>query len=368
MNIPFNDLKRAFDRRQAAYEAALVDALRSGYYVLGNRVGEFESSFARYIGMRYGIGVNSGQDALILAVRALGIGPGDEVIVQANAYIASVLGITENGATPIFVEPDEYFGIDCSKIEAAITERTKAILPVHLYGQPCDMECVSRIAKKYGLFVVEDCAQCHGSMQNGIKAGAFSDISCFSFYPTKPLGAFGDGGMCLTNDTVLDEKLRMLRFYGSKEKYVNEIEGVNSRLDELHAACLSVRLRYLDEDNKRRQSIARRYLDGIVNPSVTTPRIRPGCSHVFHLFPVLCGERDALARHLAEKGVGTSIHYPIPPHLQTCYARFGHRPGDFPMAEKYADCELSLPIYAEMEDEEVAYVIEAVNSFDAEVS
>lgn len=366
MNIPFNDLKRAFDKRQVSYEAALVDALCSGYYVLGERLREFESSFARYIGMQYGIGVNSGQDALILAVRALGIGPGDEVIVQANAYIASVLGITENGATPVFVEPDEYFGIDCSRIESAITERTKAILPVHLYGQPCDMERVSQIAKKHGLLVVEDCAQCHGSMQNGVKAGSFSDISCFSFYPTKPLGAFGDGGMCLTNNADLDERLRMLRFYGSREKYVNEIEGVNSRLDELQAACLGVRLRYLDEDNERRQVIARRYRDGISNPSVEIPQIRPGCTHVFHLYPVLCGERDALAHHLAEKGVGTSIHYPIPPHLQKCYARLGYQPGDFPLSEKYADCELSLPVYAEMEDEEVAYVIEAVNSFGAE--
>ena len=365
MKVPFIDLHRAFDLRSPEYEEAVVDALRSGYYVLGDRLEGFEDSFASYIGMGYGIGVNSGQDALTLAVRALGIGPGDEVIVQANAFIASVLAITENGATPVFVEPDEYFGIDCSKIEEAITARTKAILPVHLYGQACDMERISAIAKKRGLFVIEDCAQCHGSLFKEERVGSFGDISCFSFYPTKPLGAFGDGGMCLTNDVLIAEALRLLRFYGSREKYVSEIEGVNSRLDEVQASVLSVSLRYLDEDNKFRQLIAARYASEIKNPAIQLPSLRPGCTHVFHLFPVLCDDRDALANHLEEAGVCSAIHYPIPPHLQKCYARLGHKKGDFPLAEDYADRELSLPIYTGMPDSEVRHVIDSVNSFKA---
>lgn len=363
MVILFNDLKRSFECHREQIELAALEALRSGYYVLGDNLKEFENSFANYIGMRYGVGVNSGQDALTLAVRALGIGPGDEVIVQANAYIASVLGITENGATPVFVEPDEFFGIDVSKIEGAITSKTKAILPVHLYGQPCDMQKIFEIAKRNDLFLIEDCAQCHGSKQEDAKAGSFSDIACFSFYPTKPLGAFGDGGMCLTNDSELAGRLRMLRFYGSRQKYVSEIEGTNSRLDEVQASCLLARLNYLDEDNERRQRIARMYDSGIDNPLICLPKVRPGCTHVYHLYPLLCGHRDALAEYLGEKGIQTSIHYPIPPHLQQCYKYLGFKEGDFPIAESYSDEELSIPMFAEMTDGEVNYVIDAINSF-----
>lgn len=367
MKVPFIDLHRTFDHRSSEYEEAMLDALRSGYYVLGDRLQSFEASFSSYIGKAYGVGVNSGQDALTLAIRALGIGSGDEVIVQANAFIASVLAITENGATPVFVEADEYFGIDCAKIEAAITSRTRAILPVHLYGQACDMEQVGQIAKKHGLFVVEDCAQCHGSTFKDERVGSFGDISCFSFYPTKPLGAFGDGGMCLTDDARLAEALKMLRFYGSREKYVSEIEGVNSRLDEIQASVLSVRLRHLDEDNQYRQRIASRYVNEMLNPAIQLPSLRPGCTHVFHLFPVLCGARDALARHLGKWGVDSAIHYPIPPHLQRCYTWLGYKKGDFPLTEEYADHELSLPIYTGMPDAEVQRVIDAVNSFEAEM-
>lgn len=363
MKVMFSVLKRQYELFQAEYEEAALRALRSGWYVLGNELKNFESEFSSYIGMKHGVGVNSGQDALILAVRALGIGPGDEVITQANAYIASVLGITENGATPVFVEPDECFGMDPAKIEAAITPRTKAILPVHLYGQPCDMEKISEIARKHNLYVVEDCAQCHGSAINGKLTGTFSDISCFSFYPTKPLGAFGDAGMALTNDDELCEKLKMLRFYGSRVKYVNEITGINSRMDELQAAVLSVGLKHLSECNGWRQRIAEKYLNGITNPLVKLPKTREGCTHVYHIFAVLCEQRDALVSHMEANGVYTAIHYPIPPHLSPCYKEMGYVSGDFPVTEKYANTEVSLPIYAGMPDEEVEHVIEVVNSF-----
>lgn len=363
-NVSFTVLKRQFDLHQNEYENAAIRALRSGWYVLGKELRTFESSFSEYMGMKFGIGVNSGQDALILAVRALGIGPGDEVIIQANAYIASVLGITENGATPVFVEPDQFYGIDADKIEAAITSRTKAILPVHLYGQMCDMEKISSIARKHNLFVIEDCAQCHGAMLHGKKAGTYSDISCFSFYPTKPLGAMGDAGMLLTNDNSYDEKLRMLRFYGSKVKYVNEITGINTRMDEIQAAILGVGLQYLEEGNQRRTQIAQRYLDEISNSAVILPQVRTGCTHVYHIFAVRARKREMLQRHMEACGVQTQVHYPIPPHLSPCYAELGYKRGDFPITEMYADEEISLPIYVGMTDEEVSMVIEAVNSFE----
>lgn len=363
MKVSFCVLKRLFEAYQDEYEEAALKALRSGWYVLGNELKAFEEAFADYLGMKHGIGVNSGQDALILAVRALGIGPGDEVITQGNAYIASVFGITENGATPVFVEPDKYFGMDPEKIEAAITPRTKAILPVHLYGQICDMEKIYAIAKKHNLYVIEDCAQCHGSEINAKKAGTFSDISCFSFYPTKPLGAFGDAGMVLTNDDELNEQLRMLRFYGSRVKYVSEITGVNTRLDEVQAAILSVGLKHLEESNAYRQRIAKKYLEGIKNPLIKLPETREGCTHVYHIFGILCERRDELMKFLEERGVQGGIHYPIPPHLSPCYADMGFKHGDFPITEQFAEQELSLPIYMGMPDEEVDYVIEQINSF-----
>lgn len=363
MEVKFTVLQRTFELHKDEYEAAALRVLRSGWYVLGGELSAFEERFADYVGMRFGVGVNSGQDALILAVRALGIGPGDEVIVQGNAYIASVLGITENGATPVFVEPDPYFGLDPEKIEAAITPRTKAVLPVHLYGQACDMERIKQIADRHGLFVIEDCAQCHGARVHGRMAGTFSDIACFSFYPTKPLGAFGDAGICLTNSEKLREKLQMLRFYGSKEKYVNEITGINTRMDEIQAAVLSVGLDHLEEENAFRKRIADKYLAGIHNPLVRLPETRPGYEHVYHIFALQCAQRDRLISHLSERGVQTQIHYPIPPHLSPCYAELGYHPGDLPITERYAEQEISLPIYVGMPDEEVEYVIDVINRY-----
>ena len=363
MSIEFSVLKRQYDLYAPEYEEAALRALRSGWYILGGELERFEKQFAEYMGVKHCIGINSGTDALILAVRALGIGPGDEVIVPANTYIASVMGITENGATPVFVEPDAFFGLDAAKVEAAVTEKTKAILPVHLYGQACEMDKICAVAEKYGLAVIEDCAQSHGAKWNGRLTGTFGTIGCFSFYPTKPLGALGDAGAMLTDDDALAEKLVMLRNYGSRKKYVNEISGTNSRLDEVQAAVLGVGLKHLDDGNAYRAVIAEKYRSGITNPLVQLPEIREGQNHVWHVFALLCGQRDALQQHLLDCGVKTLSHYPIPPHLQQCYAYLGHHAGEFPISEKYAKCELSLPIYVGMPMEEADAVISAVNSF-----
>ena len=361
--VEFVSLKRQFDRFAEEYETAALRALRSGWYIMGKELETFEAQFASYLGEKHCVGMNSGLDALTLAVRALGIGRGDEVIVPANTYIASILGVTENGATPVLVEPDEFFCLDAKKVEAAITPRTKAILPVHLYGQACDMETICAIAKKHSLYVLEDCAQSHGARLNGKLTGTFGTIGCFSFYPTKPLGALGDSGAVVTDDPVLADRLRKLRNYGSGVKYVNELEGVNSRLDEVQAAALQVGLKHLEEGNAYRNRIAERYLAEIRNPLVVLPQTRPEANHVYHIFALLCELRDALQKHMTDCGIKTLIHYPIPPHLQQCYTRLGHAVGSFHISETYAKQELSLPIYVGMPDGDVTRVIEAVNSF-----
>ena len=363
MAVDFVRLKRGYDLYAQEYEKAALRAMRSGWYILGKELEEFEEEFAEYMGAKYCIGVNSGLDALILAVRSLDIGPGDEVIVPANTYIASVLGITENGATPVFVEPDRYFCIDAERIEQAVTDKTKAILPVHLYGQPCEMDTIQTIAEKYGLYVIEDCAQSHDAVYRGKKTGTFGKIGCFSFYPTKPMGALGDSGALLTDDENIAQKLRALRNYGSAKKYVNDICGKNTRLDEVQAAVLKVSMVHLKEGNAWRNRIAGMYLEGIENPLVRLPETRSGAEHVYHVFPLLCEKRDELQRYLLDKGIHTLIHYPIPPHLQKCYEYLEYRKGDYPVSEAYAVQELSLPIYAGMPDEEVELVIDAVNSF-----
>ncbi len=364
MSVEFVSLKRAYDLYAPEYEEAALRAMRSGWYILGKELECFEENFAAFTGSRHCIGVGNGQEALILAVRALGIGPGDEVITQSNGYIASVLGITENGAAPVFVEPDEYFLMDADKIEAAITPRTKAILCVHLYGQASNMEKIQAIAKKHGLYLIEDCAQCHGAKWNGKMTGTFGDIGCFSFYPTKPIGALGDAGACVTDDPVLAEKLKMLRNYGSGVKYVNQITGVNSRLDDIQAAMLQVGLKHFAEATERRTEIAQAYLTRIRNPHVRLPETQEGATHVWHVFAVLSDKRDALQAWLLSQGVKTSIHYPIPPHLQQCYAFLGYKEGDFPICEKHAKQLLSLPIYNGMPLEDVDAVIDAVNRFE----
>lgn len=363
MSVMFNVLDRQFALFQNEYEEAALRVLRSGMYVLGDEVAAFEREFAAFLGANYCVGLNSGLDALILGIRALGIGHGDEVLVPGNTYIASVMGITENGATPVFIEPDKYYTIDAERIEEAITPKTRAILPVHLYGQACSMREIQKIAKDHGLYIIEDCAQSHGACFDSQMTGTFGDMGCFSFYPTKNLGAFGDGGAVVTNNPDIAEKIRMLRNYGSRVKYQNELVGVNSRLDELQAALLRVKLSHLRELTAERQRIASRYLAGIRNPKIVLPETRAGSDHVYHLFVVRCTERDSLAEYLADHGVKTQIHYPIPPHLAECYRGLGYSAGSYLVTESYADEVLSLPLYNGMRDEEIRSVVSVVNSY-----
>ena len=363
MQIKCNVLDRQFEMFQAEYEAAALRVLRSGWYVLGSEVSAFEEAFAAYTGRNYCIGLNSGLDALILSVRALGIGAGDEVLVQSNTYIATVLGITENGAVPVFVEPDEYYNIDTAKIEAAITDRTKAILVTHLYGQASQMTPIVEIAQKHHLELIEDCAQSHGACFDGQMTGTFGRAGCFSFYPTKNLGAFGDAGAVVTDDEALADKLRMMRNYGSRVRYHNEIEGVNSRLDEMQAALLRVKLLHLDALNAERTVLARRYDEMITNPKILLPRRREGAESIYHQYVIRCTAREALQAYLAQKDIQTQIHYPIPPHLAACYQHLGYHQGDYPIAEQYADEVLSLPMYTGMTKEDQCYVIDCLNAF-----
>lgn len=363
MQIKCNVLDRQFQMYQAEYEAAALRVLRSGWYVLGNEVSTFEKAFAAYTGRRYCVGLNSGLDALILSVRALGIGAGDEVVVQANTYIATVLGITENGAVPVFVEPDEYYNIDAAKIEAAITDKTKAVLVTHLYGQASNMAPIVELARKYHLELIEDCAQSHGACFDGQMTGTFGRAGCFSFYPTKNLGAFGDAGAVVTDDEAFADKLRMMRNYGSKVRYHNEIEGVNSRLDEMQAALLRVKLGHLSALNQERKVLAQRYDEGIVNPRIVLPKLRAKAESIYHQYVIRCTDRDALQAYLAKQDIQTQIHYPTPPHLAACYEHLGCHKGDYPIAEQYADQVLSLPIYTGMTREEQQYVIDRLNAF-----
>ena len=366
MQILANDLKRQYDLHAAEYEAKALEVLRSGWYILGREVEAFEREWAAMVGAKYCVGLASGLDALWIAFRLLGVGVGDEVIVSANAYIACVMGITINGATPVFVEPDEYDNIDADKIEAAITPRTKAILAVHLYGQSCDMAKIMQIARAHGLKVVEDCAQSHGNHFDGRVVGSIGDIGCFSFYPTKGCGAFGDAGCLTTSDPDIADRARVFRNYGSRVRYQNEVVGANSRLDELQAGLLRVKLTHLEAFNAERCRLAAWYDAELTNPCLQKPKIRPGADSSWHQYVVhLPGCRDAMAAYLKEKGIGTIIHYPIPPHLSQAYAYLGHKRGDFPLAERYADEVLSLPMYNGMTEDEQGYVIETINAFRA---
>lgn len=364
MRILANDLKRQYDLHAPEYEAKALEVLRGGWYILGKEVEAFEKEWAAMVGTKYCVGLASGLDALWIAFRLLGIGAGDEVIVSANAYIACVMGITINGATPVFVEPDEYDNIDAARIEAAITPRTRAILAVHLYGQSCDMDAIGAIARKYDLKVVEDCAQSHGNHWHGQVVGSFGDAGCFSFYPTKGCGAFGDAGCLTTNDPDLADRCRVFRNYGSRVRYQNEVVGANSRLDEIQAGLLRVKLTHLQEFNAERCRLAARYDAELTNPCLIKPKIRRGADSSWHQYVVhLPGCRDRMADYLKEKGIGTIIHYPIPPHLSQAYAYLGHKKGDFPVAERYADEVLSLPMYNGMTEEEQGMVIDAINAF-----
>ena len=363
MKVEYTSLKRNYQLFQREYEEAILRASRSGWYVLGPELERFEHEFANYIGVKHCIGVNSGTDALILAIRALGIGEGDEVIVPAGTYIASVLGVTENRAVPVFVDSNEFLVIDDERIEENITEKTKAILPVHMYGQVANMTKIMQIAKKHGLHVIEDCAQCHGATWGGKKGGSFGTIGCFSFYPTKPLGALGDAGALVTNSDELADKLRMLRNYGSRVKYHNESIGVNTRLDEIQAAALRVGLKHLDETNKIHSSLSKLYLNKICNDKVKLPMISDEATHTFHLFPILVDNQREFQDYMEKNGIKTQIHYPIPPYVAECYKEFDYEWEDFPKAEYIAKHEVSLPMYSGIREEEIEYIITTINQY-----
>ena len=365
MKIQANNLKRQYDLHASEYEECALTVLRKGWYIMGPELEAFEQEFADYIGTNYCAGVGNGLDALTIAFKAIGVKEGDEVLVAANAYIACHLGVSLNGATPVFIEMDEYGNLDAEKLEPAINEHTKAILAVHLYGQSCDMTRILEIARAHDLKVVEDCAQAHGTRWNGKKVGSIGDISCFSFYPTKNLGAFGDGGAICTNNLDYLEFVKMYRNYGSKVHYENDMIGVNSRLDELQAAFLRVKLRHLDEFIAERQKLAEAYSNGITNPLIRILQTRPGSTNTYHQFEIYCDYRDELIAYLNEKEIGTIIHYPIPPHLSKAYQFLGYHKGDFPITEHHAATVLSLPFYNGMTETEQAYVIEALNTFKA---
>lgn len=358
-----NRLDRGFFKYQNEFENKAIEVLRSGWYILGKEVKAFEEEFASYIGSKYCVGLASGLDALWIAFRVLGIGAGDEVIVQGNTYIASVMGITINGAAPIFVEPDNYYNIDVSKIEEKISEKTKAILVVHLYGQASNMKPIKKLCKKYNLRLVEDCAQSHGACFEGKTTGTFGDIGCFSFYPSKNLGAFGDAGAITTDDKKLAEAILVFRNYGSEKRYYNKVVGANSRLDELQAGFLRIRLKHLKELTDEKRLICERYLNNIHNDKIVMPKIRERATHVWHQFVIRCNERDNLIKYLDENGIGTIIHYPIPPHLSEAYSYLGLKEGTLPITEQYANEVLSIPLYNGMTEEEQQYIIGKINAF-----
>lgn len=358
-----NRLDRGFYKYQDEFENKALDVLRSGWYVLGNEVSQFEKEFAEYCGAKHCVGLASGLDALWIAFRLLNIGSGDEVIVQGNTYIASVMGITINGATPVFVEPDEFYNIDASKIEEKITEKTKAILVVHLYGQASNMRPIVELAKKYDLKIVEDCAQSHGAKFDGQMTGTFGDFGCFSFYPSKNLGAFGDAGALITNDDSLAEAAKVFRNYGSEKRYYNRVVGTNSRLDELQAGLLRVRLSHMKELEEEKRKICKKYLAELKSEKIVLPSIRENATHIWHQFVIRTDYRDELINYLDEKGIGTIIHYPIPPHLSEAYRYLNVDEGSLPITEKYAKTVLSIPLYNGMTEEEQDYVIDVINGF-----
>ena len=364
MQVPFLSLKDVTEKYKHEIHEAALRVIDSGWYLQGTENEKFEADYAHYIGTKYCVGCANGLDALIWIFRAyieLGVmKPGDEVIVPANTYIATILAITENGLVPVLVEPDiNTYQIDGSLIESKITEKTRAITIVHLYGQCAYTEQIASLCKKYNLKLIEDNAQAHGCLYNGTKTGALGDAAGHSFYPGKNLGALGDAGAVTTNDEALAKTIRSLANYGSQKKYVFQYCGRNSRLDEIQAAILDVKLKHLDEDLQLRKAVARRYIEGIKNPKITLPSVTDWNAHVFHLFPIRCQKRDKLQNYLTENGIGTNIHYPIPPHKQECYKEWNSL--CLPVTEKIHNEELSLPMSPCLTDEQVNYVIEVIN-------
>jgi dTDP-4-amino-4,6-dideoxygalactose transaminase len=359
MKIPPIDLGTEYLSLKKEINEAVEKVFRSGNFILGEEVKLFEEEFARYCRVKYAVGVNSGTDALFLGCLSLDIGRGDEVIMPAFTYIATALAVSFTGAKPVFVDINPVtYNIDVTKIEEAITKRTKAILPVHLYGQPADMEPLLKIARRYNLKVIEDCAQAHGAEYQGKRVGGFGDVGCFSFYPTKNLGAYGDGGMVVTNNNKIYKRLLMLRDYGRKSRYEHIIKGYNSRLDTIQAAILSIKLKYLDKWNTERREKARIYnrllkdMDGIITPTEANY-----AKHIYHIYAVRVKNRDAIYDALRQKGIGVLIHYPIPLHLQRAYRELSYKRGDFPVAERVSKEVLSLPIHPNLSKREIEFVV-----------
>jgi len=365
MKVPFLDLKAAHAELRTELDAACSRVIESGWFILGDEVKAFEGEFAAYCGAKHCIGVGNGLEALHLALRAMGIGAGDEVIVPANTYIASWLAVSQAGATPVPVEPNKRtYNLDPERIENAITSKTKGIMPVHLYGQPADMDPIKTIASQYGLKVLEDASQAHGALYKSQRVGSVGDAAAFSLFPGKNLGALGDAGVVLTNDDELASKIRWLRNYGSETKYYNKVQGYNSRLDELQAALLRVKLKTLDDWNERRKARATYYLQTLEGqPDLVLPYVPQSIDPVWHLFVVRHPRRDDLRVHLEKSGVGTIIHYPVPPHLQEAYASAGYARGAFPITEAMANEVLSIPIGPHLSETQAEYVVDQITSF-----
>ncbi|MBK8025440.1 MAG: DegT/DnrJ/EryC1/StrS family aminotransferase [Chloroflexi bacterium] len=360
-HIPFNDLRAAHADLEPALEAAARRVLTSGWFILGAEVSAFEAEFAAWHGIAHAVGVANGTDAIELALRAGGIGPGDEVITVAHTAVPTVCAVERAGATPVLVDIEaDTYTIDPAAVEAAITPRTRAILPVHLYGYPADMPALLRIAEAHGLLLIEDCAQAHGARLNGQRVGTFGHLAAFSFYPTKNLGAIGDGGMVITNDMAYAERLKRLRNYGQVSRYEHAERGINSRLDEMQAALLRVKLPLLDQHNAARRALAAVYDTGLADLPVVRPVVRPGAEHVYHLYVVRSPERDALMERLKARGVQTLIHYAVPVHRQPAYHDLGYAEGSLPVTERVTREIVSLPLHLGLKADDVHTVIEAM--------
>jgi dTDP-4-amino-4,6-dideoxygalactose transaminase len=363
LSVPFVDLKTQYQSIKAEIDAAIARVIQNTSFILGPEVEAFEQSFAEYVGARFCLGLNSGTAALHLALLAGAIGPGDEVIVPANSFFATAEAVSVVGATPVFVDANPVsYTIDASKIDEAITARTRAIIPVHLYGQSADLDPIFEIAKRRNLLVIEDAAQAHGAEYKGRRVGALGEIGCFSFYPGKNLGAYGEGGAVVTNDEQLARRVRLLRDHGSERKYRHEIVGYNFRLEGIQGAVLNVKLRHLDRWNELRRRHAARYTELLKDANLVLPAEMDYARHVYHVYVIQTETRDDLQRQLSDVGIQTGIHYPIPIHLQPAYESLGHKAGDFPEAERQSARVLSLPMFAEMTDEQIQHVAATVGA------
>jgi dTDP-4-amino-4,6-dideoxygalactose transaminase len=364
MNIPAFDLKRQYRNLSSELLPILEEVMAKGQFILGENVELLEKELADYCGTKYAVGVASGTDALLLSLEALGIGEGDEVITTPFTFFATSEVISLLKAKPVFVDIDsKTFNIDPDKIEDAITTKTKAVIPVHLFGQMAEMDDIEYLAEKYDLYIIEDACQAIGAEYKGRRAGSIGDTGCFSFFPTKNLGAFGDGGLITTNDEKLYEKIKLLRVHGSRKKYYHELIGHNSRLDEIQAAILRVKLKYLDDWIERRIEIAKIYSEGLKDLDVIVPEVKPYLRHVYHQYVIRTKHRDELQEYLSNKGIGTAIYYPLPLHLQECYKDLGYREGDLPEAEKASKEVIALPMWPELTNEEVNYIVESIREF-----